>query len=67
MLDRFGRVLFANVFQILFHDDGFVHLSFFCIDVNHMVLHQSEGLYVRRISDLLLIFTQLSFLDQKQD
>jgi len=52
MMDRCGRMLLADVLQILFNDGGFVQLSFLCIDVNHMVLHQSEEFRVPQISDL---------------
>jgi len=66
MLEQYGRVLLANVLQILFHDGDFVDLNFFYIYLNHTVPHQSEGFHVPRISDRLWVLTQLSSLDQKQ-
>jgi len=53
-LDRYGRALLVNVLQIPFHDGGFVHLSFFCICINHTFPHQSEEFHIPRI--LLFIY-----------
>jgi len=45
------NLLLVNVLQIIFHGYGAVPLNFLCIDVNHMVLHQSGEFHVPKISD----------------